>query len=68
MLLASATHQPQCRAICASPDGSRIAYLADQDTDDIIELYASLPDGEENTNLSGELVTGGDVVQFEWVP
>jgi Tol biopolymer transport system component len=51
-----------------APDGSAIGYIADQNTPDIDELYASQPDGSQNTRLSGNLVNGGDVFEFEWVP
>lgn len=51
-----------------APDSSGIGYIADQDTNDVSELYASQPDDSENTKLSGTLVSGGDVVSFDWVP
>jgi Tol biopolymer transport system component len=51
-----------------APDSSRIAYRADQDTDNIFELYSSLPDGSVNDKLSGLLTPGGRVVAFEWAP
>ena len=53
-----------------SPDLSltdQIAYLADQTTLNIDELYASAPDGTGNQNLSGTLVTGGFVLDsYDW--
>ena len=52
-----------------APDGSRIAYVADQDTDDVFELYSSLPGGGGNIKLSGSLVAGGDVSpDYSWSP
>jgi len=50
------------------PDSSGVGYIADQNTNDVYELFASLPAGGDNTLLSGTLVSGGDVVAFEWVP
>jgi len=50
------------------PDPSVLGYLADQNFDTKIELFASLPNGDDNTKLSGTLVSGGDVASFDWVP
>jgi hypothetical protein len=44
-----------------APDGSRIAYIADQDTDDVRELYTNTPDGANNIKISGPMVTNGGV-------
>jgi Tol biopolymer transport system component len=45
-----------------SPDGTRVAYLADQDTNDVVELYSVPIDGSaEPVKLNGALVFGGDV-------
>ena len=44
-----------------APDGSRIAYTADQDTDEVTELYTNTPDGNNNIKTSGSMVTDGDV-------
>ncbi len=49
-----------------SPDSSLIAYRADQDTPNKIELYATDPAGTENNRVSGTLPSGGDVVEFKW--
>jgi len=46
----------------------RVAYLADQDEDDVSELYTSTPDGSVNDVISGVMVPGGDVQEFEWAP
>ena len=51
-----------------APDSSGVGYIADQNTDEVFELFASLPAGGDNTLLSGSLVNGGDVSAFEWVP
>jgi Tol biopolymer transport system component len=50
------------------PDGSRVAYVADQRTNDIFELFvANVVDGVPSTpqRVSGALVAGGDVMMFE---
>jgi hypothetical protein len=51
-----------------APDSSGVGYIADQNTNNLDELFASQPNGSDKTNLSGQLVNGGDVVSFEWVP
>ncbi len=55
--------------------GTAIGYLANQISVTVTELFASLPDGDENTRLSSDLVDAngdpeadGDVTAFEWVP
>jgi Tol biopolymer transport system component len=53
-----------------SPDGSRVAYLADQDTDNVTELY-SVPlagPASAGVKLNGHLVDGGDVAGFAFSP
>jgi dipeptidyl aminopeptidase/acylaminoacyl peptidase len=49
-------------------DSSRIAYLADQDEINVIELYTSSPLGSKNDQASGDLVLGGSVAAFKWDP
>lgn len=49
-----------------SPDGNWLAYRADQDTDDVVELYTTLIAEGLNTKVSGPLVTGGNVDDFSW--
>jgi Tol biopolymer transport system component len=56
------------RGFAWSPDGSRIAYVADQDVDEVFELYTSAADGSDNVKASGALTTGGDVGDFAWSP
>lgn len=55
-----------------SPDSSRVAYIADQDTNGVFELFTSTPDGSENdlvSNLPDSLLNPGrNVVDFEWEP
>ena len=51
-----------------APDNSRIAYRADQNVDEIVELFTVKPDSSDNRRVSGELVTGGAVTDFAWAP
>lgn len=44
-----------------SPDSQRVIYSADQDTNNVMELYSSKIVGGENVKLNGPLVTGGNV-------
>jgi Tol biopolymer transport system component len=44
-----------------------IAYLADQQTTNVNELYTSTPEGQDNLNVSGSLEPGGRVTVFyDW--
>lgn len=48
-----------------SPDGRWVVYLADQDTDDVYELYTVPLDASAvPVRISGPLVPGGDVAQY----
>jgi Tol biopolymer transport system component len=47
---------------------SRLAYEADQDTDDVFELYTVTPNGSGNVKVSGTLPADGDVHFFAWSP
>jgi Tol biopolymer transport system component len=49
-----------------SPDSALIAYRADQDTPNKIELYTADPEGLNNDRVSGTLPSGGDVEEFKW--
>jgi hypothetical protein len=51
-----------------APDSSRLAYIADQDTVNIFELFTSNPDGADNLRLSGPMGINGDVDEFAWAP
>jgi len=51
-----------------SPDGSRIAYLADGEINGRFELYTNLAEGGSNLKVSGSLPIGGKVEVFEWSP
>ena len=45
-----------------SPDASRVVYRADQDTDEVFELYSAPLDGSAaSVKLNGTMVAGGDV-------
>jgi len=45
-----------------SPDGTRVVYAADQETDEVVELYSVPIAGGPVVKLNGPLVTGGDVL------
>jgi len=51
-----------------SPDGTRLAYLADQDTLNVNELYTAAPDGSDMHKVNGPLVVGGRVLNWSWSP
>jgi Tol biopolymer transport system component len=57
-------------AFAWAPNSSRIAYLADQRTAGIFELFSNTPDGTGTSTirLSGPLAAGGDVEEFAWGP
>lgn len=44
-----------------SPDGARVVYIADQDVDEVYELYSVPIGGGTAVKLNGPLVAGGDV-------
>src|SRR5262245_45140481 len=56
------------RSHAASPDGKRIVYLADQDVDEVVELYSVPTAGGPIVKLNGPLVGIGDVTQFRITP
>ncbi len=52
-----------------SPDGAWVAYIADQDTDEVFELYLVPTDGSAApVKVNGTLVTDGDVSWFRFSP
>jgi Tol biopolymer transport system component len=53
-----------------SPDGSRLAFRADKEIDDVTELYVTFADGvEEATKVSGTIGADRDVISgFAWSP
>ena len=62
---------PQPFLVAFSPDGSRIAFTADEDVDERFELFVVPADGStEPVAVSGTLVDGGDVDvdEFAWSP
>ncbi len=62
---------PEARGVHAfawAPDGSRLAYRADEEVDERIELFTVLPTGRGRVKVSGALVPEGDVHDFLWSP
>lgn len=52
-----------------SPDGSTVGYVSDQDTDEMLELYAvSVATPGVSQKLNGPLIPEGDVCRFEFSP
>jgi hypothetical protein len=54
-----------------APDSSRIAYIADQDTAGILELYTSTPDGLNNdlvSDIPPLPIVNRNVRDFQWQP
>ena len=49
-------------------NSSGIAHKADQNTDQVLELFGTSPGGSDRIRLSGSLAAGGNVFEFEWVP
>lgn len=49
-----------------APDSSRVAYLADQELDGILELFTSLPTGGDNVKINGSLATSAEVQSYQW--
>lgn len=48
-----------------SADGSRVVYAADQDQNDVVELFVVPADGSQAPlKLNPPLVAGGDVTRF----
>jgi Tol biopolymer transport system component len=53
--------------IKVSPDGKKIAYLADQETDNQYELFVSNADGSVNQKVSSNIIEADDdITQLEW--
>ncbi|MBL4712488.1 MAG: DUF5011 domain-containing protein [Gammaproteobacteria bacterium] len=51
-----------------SPDGTKIAYRANQDDFGKIELYVVDSDGQNRVKVNTTLVGGGNVEEFSWSP
>ena len=51
-----------------SPDSTRVVYRADQDTDNVYELYSVPIGGGTVTKLNSTLVSGGDTLDFQISP
>lgn len=56
--------------IAWSPDSNWLAYEADQEEDEVFQLYAARADGSQNNRVSGPMVSGGDIWlgYFQWSP
>jgi dipeptidyl aminopeptidase/acylaminoacyl peptidase len=50
-----------------SNTGAYLLYRADEQTDDVFELYKTNPDGSGSGQVNPSLVNGGDVVEFSWL-
>ncbi|MEQ9426339.1 MAG: FG-GAP-like repeat-containing protein [Cyclobacteriaceae bacterium] len=48
-----------------SQNSASVVYMADEDTDDVVELYSVPIAGGTPTKLNGGLVSGGNVIAFE---
>lgn len=48
-------------SVLHSPDGSRVVYRADQDTDGVVELYSAPAEGGTPIKLNAPLIGAGDV-------
>lgn len=55
-------------AMAWSAGGASLAFTADQDTDDILELYAVSPSGTGERKLNAALQTNASVQAFDWAP
>jgi len=52
-----------------SPDGGRVLFVADRETDEVHELYSVPADGSAApVKLSGAMVAGGDVGVYPYLP
>jgi Tol biopolymer transport system component len=51
-----------------SPDNSWVVYNADQDTDEVFELYSVPLTGGSPVKLNGPLVSGGNIESFRVSP
>lgn len=52
-----------------SPDSLYLAYVADQDTDSLFEIYTVKPSGLDNIKISGTAVASQGLIEdFSWSP
>ncbi|MSR63153.1 MAG: hypothetical protein EXS08_11985 [Planctomycetes bacterium] len=51
-----------------SPDGKRVLYRADQERDEVYELFMAFDATSPGRRVSGALVTNGDVLSFQVGP
>lgn len=54
----------QVYGMALSPDGQRVVYLADQQTDNVFELYSVPVGGGPYVKLSGPLTPQGEIAEF----
>jgi hypothetical protein len=50
-----------------TPNGQRVVYVADQDVNNVRELYSVPADGGASVQLSGSMTAGGDIVASEFL-
>lgn len=54
-----------CRwGVIPTADSAQVVFLADQDADDVFEIYNAALDGSSMVKLSGPMVTGGDAARY----
>ncbi|HVE39050.1 MAG TPA: hypothetical protein VNM14_04130 [Planctomycetota bacterium] len=51
-----------------SPDGTKVAFIAEKDTLGVRELYIVPSTGGTATKVSAPLASGGNVLEFKWSP
>lgn len=51
-----------------APDGSRLAFIGEENIPQVPELFTTLPDGSSMTRVSQPAVLGDHVSGFEWSP
>jgi hypothetical protein len=49
-----------------APKGPWIAYAADQDVNNLVELYASMADASANVKVSGPFIPNATLDTFKW--
>jgi Tol biopolymer transport system component len=64
-----ANRDVQAGSVAWAPDSTRVAYLADQDGDEIVELYTSPGNtAVGNAKVNGIMQVNGDVADYKWAP
>ena len=71
-LVNEGTVKTSSQSVQWAPDSSALAYLADETTNNITELYTVAPDGSENIKVNLQLVRSGagngGVFNYAWSP